>query len=103
MLVRVAAVEWAPAGVRVNAVAPGVTRTPMLGPVPTDRGWLAEVAARTPLGRLGEPDDVAAAVLAVHDLAWVTGQVLDCDGGLAQRSPIDPPGTRAGGDQSIRS
>lgn len=89
MVVRVSAVEWAP--VRVNAVAPGVTDTPMLGPVPRTGGWLAEVAGRTALGRLGRPEDVADAVLALHSMAWVTGTVLACDGGLLLHSPIDPP------------
>ena len=96
MLVQVAAAEWGPLGLRVNTVAPGVTRTPMLG-----RGrsasvegspWLAGVAERTALGRLGEAGDVARVVLAVHGMDWVTGQVLECDGGLALRSPIDPYG-----------
>jgi NAD(P)-dependent dehydrogenase (short-subunit alcohol dehydrogenase family) len=89
MVVKVAAVEWVP--VRVNAVAPGVTDTPMLGPLPRTGGWLSDVADRTALGRLGRADDVAEAVLAVHSMAWVTGQVVVCDGGLALHSPIDPP------------
>jgi len=91
MIVRVAALEWAPT-VRVNAVAPGVTDTPMLPSIPRDTGWLRGVADRTALDRLGTPDDIAAAALALHDLDWVTGQVLMCDGGLALRSPIDPLG-----------
>jgi NAD(P)-dependent dehydrogenase (short-subunit alcohol dehydrogenase family) len=93
MLVQVAAVEWGHLGLRVNAVAPGVTRTPMLGRVATAEGspWLAGVAGRTALGRLGEPSDVAQAVLALHELAWVTGQVLECDGGLSLHSPIGAP------------
>jgi NAD(P)-dependent dehydrogenase (short-subunit alcohol dehydrogenase family) len=90
MIVRVAAREWAPE-VRVNAVAPGVTDTPMLGRAPRDGGWLSGVAHRTALGRLGAPDDIAEAVVAVHAMTWVTGQIIDCDGGLALRSPIDPP------------
>ena len=96
MLVRVAADEWGPDGLRVNAVAPGVTRTPMLG---TETGltvegspWLAAVSARTSLGRLGEPDDIAQVILAVHGMEWVTGQIVACDGGLSLRSPIDPYG-----------
>ncbi|HEY1650641.1 MAG TPA: SDR family oxidoreductase [Acidimicrobiales bacterium] len=96
MLVQVAAAEWGPDGLRVNAVAPGVTRTPMLG-----RGravsvegspWLAGVAGRTALGRLGEASDVAKVILAVHGMDWVTGQVVECDGGLSLRSPIDSYG-----------
>jgi NAD(P)-dependent dehydrogenase (short-subunit alcohol dehydrogenase family) len=91
MVIRVAALEWAPT-VRVNGVAPGVTDTAMLGPIPRDRGWLRGVAERTAFERLGTPDDIAEAVLALHDARWVTGQVLTCDGGLSLRSPIDPLG-----------
>jgi NAD(P)-dependent dehydrogenase (short-subunit alcohol dehydrogenase family) len=89
MIVRVAACEWAPFGIRVNAIGPGVTQTPMLGRAPTESGWLSDVQHRTPLGRLGQADDIADAVAAVHGMAWVTGQVLDCDGGLSLHSPID--------------
>lgn len=88
MVVRVAAAEWAPA-VRVNAIAPGVTDTPMLGRAPRTGDWLTGVARRTALGRLGMADDIAQAVVAVHELAWVTGQIIECDGGLALRSPIN--------------
>jgi 3-oxoacyl-[acyl-carrier protein] reductase len=91
MVIAVAALEWAPT-VRVNGVAPGVTDTAMLGPAPRDRGWLPSVAGRTALGRLGTPDDVAEAILAVHALGWVTGEVVRCDGGLSHHSPIDPMG-----------
>jgi NAD(P)-dependent dehydrogenase (short-subunit alcohol dehydrogenase family) len=93
MLIKVASVEWAPA-VRVNGVAPGVTDTPMLGPAPRDRGWLRGVAERTALGRLGSAGDVAEAVLAVHAMRWVTGEIVTCDGGLSRRSPIDPLGAQ---------
>ncbi len=93
MLVRVAAVEWGPLGLRVNAVAPGVTRTPMLGrgPSTTVGGspWLAGVADRTALGRLGEADDIAQAIVSLHAMKWVTGQVVEADGGLSLHSPID--------------
>ncbi len=93
MLVKVAAAEWGPLGLRVNGVGPGVTRTPMLGhgAASTVEGspWLAGVADRTALGRLGEADDIATTVVALHGMDWVTGQVLECDGGLALRSPID--------------
>ncbi len=94
MLVEVAAAEWGPLGLRVNAVAPGVTRTPMLGPSASVEGspWLAGVADRTALGRLGEADDIAQAIIALHSMGWVTGQVVECDGGLSLRSPIDSYG-----------
>jgi NAD(P)-dependent dehydrogenase (short-subunit alcohol dehydrogenase family) len=88
MTVRIAAAEWAPA-IRVNAVAPGVTATPMLGGAPVGQGWLGNVADRTALGRLGSADDIADAVFALHALPWVTGQVLEADGGLSLHSPIN--------------
>jgi NAD(P)-dependent dehydrogenase (short-subunit alcohol dehydrogenase family) len=100
MLVRVAAAEWAPLGIRVNAVAPGVTDTGMLGDAPRGEGWLARVAGRTAAGRLGRPDDIAAAIEAIHGLDWVTGQILDCDGGLGLHSPIDPLGRSRAVDRS---
>ena len=96
MLVQVAAAEWGVLGIRVNAVAPGVTRTPMLGrgPSATVEGspWLAGVADRTALGRLGEAGDIAQTIIALHTMDWVTGQVLECDGGLSLHSPADPYG-----------
>jgi NAD(P)-dependent dehydrogenase (short-subunit alcohol dehydrogenase family) len=96
MLVEVAAAEWGELGLRVNAIAPGVTRTPMLGRGPsatvTGSPWLAGVAERTALGRLGEAGDVAQAILGLHAMDWVTGQVLECDGGLSLHSPIDAYG-----------
>lgn len=96
MLVRVAAAEWGPRGVRVNAVAPGVTSTPMLGrgrsATAAGSPWLAGVARRTALGRLGEAGDIAQSILALHEMHWVTGQVLECDGGLSLHSPIDSYG-----------
>jgi NAD(P)-dependent dehydrogenase (short-subunit alcohol dehydrogenase family) len=95
MVVRVAAAEWAPA-IRVNAIAPGVTATPMLGPAAMDRGWLKDVAGRTVMGRIGTADDIATAVLGVHRLGWVTGQVLEVDGGLGLHSPIEPEGRLRG-------
>lgn len=95
MVIRVAAAEWAPT-LRVNGVAPGVTDTPMLGPAPRTGGWLGEVARRTALGRLGTADDVAEAIIGVHQMTWVTGAVLRCDGGLSQHSPINPMGDPRG-------
>jgi NAD(P)-dependent dehydrogenase (short-subunit alcohol dehydrogenase family) len=92
MLVGVAAVEWGRHGIRVNAVGPGVTQTPMLGDPSALPGWADGLTERTALGRLGNPDDVAQAILSLLDMAWVTGQVLHADGGLALHSPIDSYG-----------
>ncbi|WP_244168623.1 SDR family NAD(P)-dependent oxidoreductase [Mycobacterium malmoense] len=92
MLVRVAAAEWGVHGIRVNAVGPGVTRTPMLAKPEQLPGWVEALSERTALGRLGEADDVAAAIVGVLELPWVTGQVVHADGGLALHSPIDAYG-----------
>jgi len=92
MLVRVAAAEWGPHGIRVNAVGPGVTQTPMLGNATALPGWVEGLTERTPLGGVGDPAAVAEAVVAVLEMAWVTGQVLHADGGLGQHSPIDAYG-----------
>jgi NAD(P)-dependent dehydrogenase (short-subunit alcohol dehydrogenase family) len=88
-LVRSSAATYAPRGMRVNAVAPGLTRTPL-----TKRLWSTERAAAAsramhPLGVLGEPDDVASAVAWLLDPAqsWITGQVLGVDGGLGTVRP----------------
>jgi NAD(P)-dependent dehydrogenase (short-subunit alcohol dehydrogenase family) len=92
MLVRVAASEWGPHGIRVNAVGPGVTRTPMLAEAEQLPGWLDGLTQRTALGRSGMADDVAEAIVAVLEMGWVTGQTVLADGGLALHSPIDTYG-----------
>jgi NAD(P)-dependent dehydrogenase (short-subunit alcohol dehydrogenase family) len=70
------AIEYADRGVRVNAVAPGVIRTPMHTP---DK--LASLAALHPLGRLGEVQEIVDAVLYLESAAFVTGETLHVDGG----------------------
>ena len=77
MLVQVAAAEWGADGLRVNAVAPGVTATPMLGRGASAQSspWLAGVARRTALGRLGQAEDIAPVILGSARDEWVTGQV----------------------------
>lgn len=92
MLVRVAAAEWGCHGIRVNAVGPGVTRTPMLAKPEQLPGWVEGLTERTALGRLGEADDVAAVIVDVLEMQWVTGQTIFADGGLALHSPIDAYG-----------
>jgi NAD(P)-dependent dehydrogenase (short-subunit alcohol dehydrogenase family) len=89
MLVKVAAAEWGAQSIRVNAIAPGVTKTPMLGRSPEGSPWLTGVAARTALERLGDATDIAQAILSLHEMEWITGQVVDCDGGLSLHSPIN--------------
>jgi len=92
MLVRIAARELGPFGIRVNAVAPGVTRTPLFAPTERLPGYWERLAERTPSGELGAAGDVAEAIVALARLDWVTGQVLAADGGISLFSPIDPTG-----------
>jgi NAD(P)-dependent dehydrogenase (short-subunit alcohol dehydrogenase family) len=91
-MTEVLAIEWADRGVRVNAVAPGVTRTALVqkgideGVIDVDR-----YLARTPLNRFGEPDEIARAVLYLaneDDGAFVTGTTLRIDGGWSAQGWI---------------
>lgn len=77
------AIALGPAGVRVNAVAPGWIETPMTVGMFADPARQAAILARTPLGRLGAPRDVAEAVcfLAAPSSSFITGAVLPVDGG----------------------
>jgi 3-oxoacyl-[acyl-carrier protein] reductase len=76
--------------ITVNAVAPGATDTPLFSPTEQLPGYQERAAARSALGRLGRPIDIAAAIVSLLSLDWVTGQVLVADGGLSLYSPIDP-------------
>jgi NAD(P)-dependent dehydrogenase (short-subunit alcohol dehydrogenase family) len=84
------AVEWADRGIRVNAVAPGTIRTERVKQLPGEPGgaeYLAEIERMHPMGRIGEPSEVASAIvfLASDDASFITGAVLPVDGGyLAQ-------------------
>ena len=83
-LTRDLAIEWAPAGIRVNAVAPGVIATEILTEN-IERGLLdpATFDERIPLGRLGRPGEIAETVFFLADTAtYVTGQVIVVDGGF---------------------
>ena len=82
-LVRALAVEWAPVGIAVNAVAPTFLDTPLTRPMLADDEFRAEVLRRLPIGRIGTPEDVVGAIvfLASEQSALVTGHVLAVDGG----------------------
>lgn len=94
-LVRVAARELAIYDIRVNAVAPGPTVTPMMQDAAGMVGFFEQIAKVTPLKRLGAVDDIVDAVLALFALRWVTGQTLAVDGGITVCSSTDVPGIDA--------
>lgn len=79
------AIAWAPDGIRVNAVAPGFIVTEQSARSRTDPTHVANVSARTPLGRWGQPEDVAEPVLflASPAAAFITGTCLAVDGGYS--------------------
>jgi NAD(P)-dependent dehydrogenase (short-subunit alcohol dehydrogenase family) len=85
-LTRTAAVEYAPQGIRINAILPGAIETPLLAEViAKSPDVIGVMAAQHPIGRIGTPAEVAAAVafLASDDAAFVTGVALPVDGGFA--------------------
>lgn len=84
-LVIAAAATYAARNLRINAVAPGLVRTPLAAKITGNELALKASTALHPLGRIGEPDDVAAAIAWLLDPAttWVTGQVIGVDGGLS--------------------
>ncbi len=83
-LTRNLAIEWASDGIRVNAVAPWYIRTQRTQTPLADPAYLDEVLAATPLGRIGEPDEVASVVgfLCLTASSYVTGECIAVDGGF---------------------
>ncbi|MGE0036246.1 MAG: SDR family NAD(P)-dependent oxidoreductase [Xanthobacteraceae bacterium] len=93
-LTKVMALALAPHGIRVNAIGPGSIMTDILKAVATDREAKRRIFARTPLGRIGEPDEIAAVAvfLASPDASYITGQTIYADGGrlpLNYTVPVD--------------
>jgi 3-oxoacyl-[acyl-carrier protein] reductase len=84
-LVLSAAATYAGRNIRVNAVAPGLVRTPLAERITSSEATLKASTAMHPLGRIGEPGDVGAALAWLLDpqTTWVTGQVISIDGGLS--------------------
>lgn len=89
-LVKIAARELGPLGIRVNAVAPGATDTPMFAATERLPGYRERVTRRAALGRLGTAAEVAEVIVELVRLDWVTGQIVAADGGLSLVSPLDP-------------
>ncbi len=87
-LTRSTALALAPHGIRVNAIGPGSINTDMLAAVNASEEALRRVLSRTPLGRVGEPEEVASIVsfLASGEASYITGQTIYCDGG---RMPLN--------------
>jgi Tropinone reductase 1 len=79
------AAEWAPDSIRVNAVAPWYIRTPLAQPVLDDPVRLGKILATTPMGRVGEPEEVASVVafLCMPASSYVTGECVTIDGGFS--------------------
>lgn len=90
--VRAAAFELGSAGIRINAVRPGLTLPPERAASPELADMVAFYKSETPLGRVGLPEDVAKVVrfLAGPESGWVTGQTFSADGGLDQGKGPDP-------------
>ncbi len=82
-LARNLAVEWGPHNIRVNCIAPGLVRTDFARALWEDPQMRRESESRTPLGRIGEPDEIAGAAvfLAARSGNWITGQTMVIDGG----------------------
>ena len=87
-LTRATSISLAPHGIRVNAIGPGSIMTDMLKSVVNDKAAMARVMSRTPMGRVGEPSEIAsiAVFLASEDSSYVTGQTIYADGG---RMPLN--------------
>ena len=79
------AVEWAPENIRVNTLAPWYIKTPLVEQVLKNKDFLAEIIKRTPMGRLGEPEEVSAiaAFLCMPAASFITGQCIAIDGGTS--------------------
>ncbi len=82
-LTKVMALSLAPHGIRVNAIGPGSIMTDMLRAVAEDKEASRRILSRTPLGRIGQPEEIAAiaAFLASDDASYITGQTIYADGG----------------------
>ncbi len=83
-MTKTAAIEFAKYGIRINAVCPGFTQTPMLEGADTDVAYLEALQYATPMKRFGKPEEIASAILylAADEASFITGQSVILDGGL---------------------
>jgi NAD(P)-dependent dehydrogenase (short-subunit alcohol dehydrogenase family) len=83
-MTKTAAIEFAKHGIRINAVCPGFTQTPMLEGADTDAAYLEALQYATPMKRFGKPEEIASAILylAADEASFITGQSVIVDGGL---------------------
>ncbi|MDP1632708.1 MAG: SDR family oxidoreductase [Caulobacter sp.] len=93
MLTKVMALSLAPHGIRVNAVGPGPIRTAMTETLEDNPAMLQLMMSRTPVGRIGEPDEIASIVLflASPEAAYIAGQTIYADGGRLALNYVMPP------------
>ncbi|MBX9592383.1 MAG: glucose 1-dehydrogenase [Hyphomonadaceae bacterium] len=91
-LTKAMAIALAPQGIRVNAVGPGTIETPLIKSVVKDKVFRTKVLSRTPLGRFGKPEEVAAIVawLASDEASYVTGTTVYADGGRLPLNYVVP-------------
>jgi NAD(P)-dependent dehydrogenase (short-subunit alcohol dehydrogenase family) len=91
-LTKAMAVALAPKGIRVNAVGPGTIDTPLLKDVVKDKAFRAKVLSRTPIGRYGRPEEIAAIVawLASDEASYITGTTIFADGGRLPLNYVVP-------------
>lgn len=89
-LVRALAFDYAAQGIRINAIAPGLVRTPLTERLLASEAAARQIGAQYPLGRHGEADEAAAltAFLLGADAGWITGQVVGLDGGFGSSRPL---------------
>jgi glucose 1-dehydrogenase len=94
-LTKVMALSLSPYGIRVNAIGPGSIMTDILKSIATDQAAKNRLLSRTPLGRVADPDEIAAiaAFLASKDASYITGETIYADGGrLALNYTVPVPG-----------